>query len=444
MTGALVEHGFTPVDAALRRLEAVVSPRVGLVRGLGSTTYTPDETPLPNVACDVSSTRRTLGWPTVEYGGGAHPDARRARAAAIGEAIERYAGVFVPSGGVTLSTARELGSSAVEPTRFALFHDEQYRAPDFPFAPFLPDAPAAFVEGFSLTDGSPALLPADLVYLRRVDERCPPIGHSTSSGLACGATEDEAVLAALLEVVERDAVMLAWKCGLSLPLLDWSTHDELMALDRRFFGVTGTDFAVLDASCFLDVPVAISVLRGPPGVGAAIAVGGAAGATIADAWLKANAESFSVYRWLRQQAAAGKVPTPDAEAIASFEDHMLFYAADERAALARFLVASPHRRTTQSVTGLKGTTPGAQIRELTERLARHGIQAFAVDVTPPDVRSLGLSVMRVVVPDLCALDVTHEARYLGGERLATAAYDAGLVSKRLDLADLNPLPHPYP
>ena len=444
MTCELSHQGFTPLDAVLPRLEEAVSPRVGLVRGLGSTTYTPDETPLPNVACDVSSTRRTLGWPTVEYGGGAHPDARRARAAAIGEAIERYAGVFVPSAAVKRSTARELGPRAVEPTRFALFHDEQYRAPGFPFSPFLHDTPAVFVEGFSLPDRLPAWLPADLVYLRRVDDRCPPIGHSTSSGLACGATEDEAVLAALLEVVERDAVMLAWKCGLSLPLLDWSTHDELVALDRRYFGVTGTDFAVLDASCFLDVPVAISVIHGPPGVGAAIAVGGAAGATVADAWLKANAESFSVYRWLRQQAAAGKAAIPCAEAIASFEDHMLFYAPDERAALARFLVVSPRRRTTQSVTGLEGTTPVAQIRELAERLARHGLQAFAVDVTPPDVRSLGLSVMRVVTPELCALDVTHEARYLGGERLSTAAYDAGLVNERLELADLNPLPHPYP
>ena len=113
----------------------------------------------------------------------------------------------------------------------------------------------------------------------------------------------EAILAALLEIIERDAVMLAWKCGLSLPLLDWSADAALSDLDRRFFSVTGLEFSVLDASCFLGVPVAISVLHGPPGAGAALAVGAAAAADVGDAWLKAIAESFGVYRWLRQRSA---------------------------------------------------------------------------------------------------------------------------------------------
>ena len=78
------------------------------------------------------------------------------------------------------------------------------------------------------------------------------------------------------------------------------------------------------------------------------------------------------------------------------------------------------------------------------RLARHGLSAYAVDVTSPDVRSLGLSVARVIVPELCALDVSHRARFLGGTRLYTAAHDAGLVPAPLEPADLNHLPHPFP
>jgi ribosomal protein S12 methylthiotransferase accessory factor len=50
----------------------------------------------------------------------------------------------------------------------------------------------------------------------------------------------------------------------------------------------------------------------------------------------------------------------------------------------------------------------------------------------------------VIVPELCSLDVSHRARFLGGTRLYTAAHDAGLVAAPLEPADLNPLPHPFP
>ncbi len=86
----------------------------------------------------------------------------------------------------------------------------------------------------------------------------------------------------------------------------------------------------------------------------------------------------------------------------------------------------------------------AQIDAVCERLARHGVSAFAVDVTSPDVAALGVSVARVVAPELCALDVSHRARFLGGARLYTAAHEAGLAPRDLVLADLNTLPHPFP
>ena len=45
-----------------------------------------------------------------------------------------------------------------------------------------------------------------------------------------------------------------------------------------------------------------------------------------------------------------------------------------------------------------------------------------------------------MAPELCPLDVSHAARFLGGRRLYHAAFEAGLVAAPLRLADLNPLP----
>ena len=93
---------------------------------------------------------------------------------------------------------------------------------------------------------------------------------------------------------------------------------------------------------------------------------------------------------------------------------MLYYARPEQAELASFLDASDQRRPTAAVPPLEGSTPRTQIDAVRKRLARHGVSAFAVDVTSPDVAALAVSVARVVAPELCALDVSHRARFLGG------------------------------
>ena len=447
MTTALPDEPFTPVGQALERLEAAVSPLVGIVVRTMSTTYATDEASLPNCAAELASAVRTLGGRAVEYGSGAHPLAARARAAAIGEALERYSALYVPRERVQLATPRSLGEAAVRPSRFALFHPAQRADGALPFVDFTEDTETAFVEGLSLHDGSSAYLPAELVYLARpADAACPPIAYATSNGLACAATFAEAVLRALLELVERDAVMLAWKCRLSLPLLDWTDDEDLVAHDRRFFDRTGLVFKVLDGSAFLDVPVAIGIVHGHPTSGASLAMGAGAAATVGDAWLAAVSEAFGVYRWVRQQTLdlPPGTPPPDPDRIETFEEHLLSYARPEQAELAGFLDASEDRTPTQSVGPLEGTTPRSQIEAVLRRLARRGLSAYAVDVTSPDVGSLGLHVARVIVPELCPLDVSHRARFLGGTRLYTAAHEAGLAPAPLEPSDLNPLPHPFP
>ena len=52
--------------------------------------------------------------------------------------------------------------------------------------------------------------------------------------------------------------------------------------------------------------------------------------------------------------------------------------------------------------------------------------------------------MKVLAPELCALDVLHGARFLGGRRLYHAACDAGLRARPLAEREVNPDPHPFP
>jgi ribosomal protein S12 methylthiotransferase accessory factor len=436
----------TPPARTLPRLHSCVSPLTGIVRSVSETLAAPDESRLISIGCELAGGRLTIGAALESYTGSEHWSRDAAEAAAIGEALERYSGSYVPRDRLVVAAAAELGD-AVDPERFALFCDDQYRRAGFPFRAFRDDTVVAWIEGFSVPDGRPAFLPAQLVFMpwERRAAREVRIGHATSSGLACAATLEEAILVGLLELVERDAFMLVWHNRLSLPLLDWRRSEEVTLLDSRYFAPPGLRYAAVDLSSFLDVPTVLGVVHGQPGRLGALGVGAASAARVEVAWRKALAEAFSVQRWIRDRALEEpeRLGRPMAE-IETFDDHTLYYADEQRAERAAFLDVSRDRRDIRDVPPLEGENVLAQIEAVCRRLAAQGVGVYAVDVTSPDVDEAGLKVVHVVAPELCALDVVEGARFLGGRRLYEAAFEAGLVSRPLRPSDLNPDPHPFP
>jgi ribosomal protein S12 methylthiotransferase accessory factor len=437
----------TPPAATLPRLRSFVSPLTGVVRGLSETLAAPGELRLVSIGCELADGVPTIGTPLESYTGSEHWSRDAAEAAAIGEALERYSGSYIPHERVVVSSAADLGDEAVDPNRFALFSEDQYARSGFPFRRFRPETVVGWVEGFCVPDGRRAFLPAQLVFMPW--QRCRPdevrVGHATSSGLACAATLEEAILTGLLEVVERDAFMLAWHNRLSLPLLDWSGDDELVRLDRRYFAPSGLRYSAVDLSIFLDVPTVLGVVHGQPGSLGALGVGAASAPRIADAWRKALAEAFSVCRWVADRALEEpELLGRPADTIQTFDDHTLYYADEERARLASFLDAAGEVRGVADVEPLEGDNVLELIEAVCGRLAARGASAYAVDVTSPDVAAAGLSVVHVLAPELCQLDVVDGARFLGGKRLYDAAFEVGLVPRRLGPVDLNPDPHPFP
>ena len=437
---------LTPLREALPVLETFVSRYTGLVKGIVELAHAPDEARLVRCGAVTADPEPLVGQRPTGTSGGSHWLPEAARAAAIGEALERYSAAYVPDGACRRASAAELGASAVDPESFALFHPRQYAAPLFPFRPFRRDVRLRWVRGWSLADGAEAWLPAQLVYLP-VDANARDedlIGYATSSGVACAPTEKEAVLSALLELVERDAFMLVWRNRLTLPLLDWHDDARLARLDARYFAPSGLRYAAVDLSAFFGMPAALGVVHGTPGELGALGVGAGCGVTVEVAWRKALAEAFAVHAHVRDAVYEDPGLLDRAAVdIGTFDDHIFFYATEERAAAAGFLDVSPERRPTAGVPSIRGDLR-AQIATVVGRLARDGVSAYAVDVAAPEVREAGLAVVRVVCPQLCALDVVDRARFLGGRRLYHAAHEHGLVSAPLELEDLNPDPHPFP
>jgi ribosomal protein S12 methylthiotransferase accessory factor len=424
-----------PPDA----LESLVSPYVGVVRGVQEVPAGPQDVRLHTMWCETAYSPLAYG------GGGSGVSATAARAAAIGEAVERYSASVADPERLVVATARELGPGAVDPARFALYSNRQYATPGFPYVRFDRDTRLAWVEGKALPGVEPAWLPAQLVHL--VSDRDEPrICRATSSGLACHRTPAEATLAALLELLERDAFMLTWKARLSWPLLGWRGNERLVDWEHRFLRPTGLRVRAVDMSPVWDVPCCAAVVRSTVPGGAPLGVGAAAGVTVERAVTKALDEATRVRTWA--QALRGFDPdgstTPVPAAIRDFDDHIRFYADPRNAHRAGFLDASTERRDVDRIRRLRGDTPEERVEKICGRLARRFASAYAVDVTSPDVRVAGLTVIRAVAPELCALDVEHEACLHGGARLYEEPVRLGLRPRRLTEDDLNADPHPFP
>src|SRR5262245_43434382 len=178
-----------PPETVLAQLRTFVSPFTGVVHGVDEMLAAPDEHRLVTIACEIADGRPTVGGPVEEYTASEHPSRDAAEAAAIGEALERYSAAFVPSDRLVVRSADQL-PGAVDPGRFALFHETQFAHPAFPFRPFRRETVVSWVAGFALPSGVPAYLPAQLVFLawgrRAADE--DHITYATSSGLACAPT----------------------------------------------------------------------------------------------------------------------------------------------------------------------------------------------------------------------------------------------------------------
>ena len=75
-----------------------------------------------------------------------------------------------------------------------------------------------------------------------------------------------------------------------------------------------------------------------------------------------------------------------------------------------------------------------------KRLADKDIEVFVVDVTQPEVRDVGLVVVRVIVPELMRISFAHSIRYLAHPRLYAAPEKMGYGARTEDMITDDPIP----
>ena len=266
-------HRTQTPTATIEQLEAQISPISGIISRLSATS---DSALTPAYAADHNT-----GWMHDQLyflreslrsrtGGKGKTDAQ-ARASAIGESIERYAGVF--QGNEARLTARlEELPGAIHPNASMLFSERQFDTRDewngryssFNHVPtrFDPTVPIEWTPSWSLIDDTPRYLPTAYCFYGYNLTHGIHYVRPDSNGCAAGNTKEEAILQGFLELVERDGVALWWYNRVKRPFVNLdSFHDPYITQLQQHYHEQQRALWVLDLTSDLGIPTFAALSR---------------------------------------------------------------------------------------------------------------------------------------------------------------------------------------
>ncbi|MFI8356718.1 TOMM precursor leader peptide-binding protein [Streptomyces cyaneofuscatus] len=461
---ARMELGPTPKPDPdgyrLRTLDSYPLPTAALANpvcgALGSDTWI---NPASTTTAPVAGTHFVRGYAglnDVTWSGQANRYAT-SRTLAYLEGLERYAGTHRRRGtSPVVDSYRNLAEQgqALNPADCGFYAPETY-ASDSLVSPFDPDRAIPWVWGHSLRDDRPVLVPARLAhYSAGVD--ADNFVFECSNGCATGGSLEEAILFGLLELVERDAFLLAWYGRARLTAIDLTTATTPAVrsmLDRA--ALHGYDVHAFDTRMDLAVPVVTALAVRRDGGHGTLSFSAAAGFDPADTVEAALSEVLTYIPHLPYQVAERRTELESMERdfskVLHLKDHAQLYGLPSMVRhAAEYLepeAVLPLEEVFADWQPLRPRTGDLMddLRCLRDQLTGAGYDVIAVDQTTPEQHRMGLHTVSTTVPGLLPLDFGWtRQRALHMPRLRTALRAAGRRADDLPEAEIKAVPHPFP
>ena len=410
----------------------------------------------PTMAPATGNMRVSAGGRLLEVGWSGQTDSyRKSRFSAAFEGLERHAGTQQRRHReLVVGSYREFtekGTSVLDPRACGTYDDALYAVSDR-LIPFDPDRDMTWVWGRSLRDDLPILVPEQLVYYVR-DGSPGAFVDECSNGCAVGGVPEEAILHALLELVERDAFVLGWYGAVSLREID---VDSLRSPRTRHMvdriRLHGYDVRLFDNRIDLPFPVVNAVgVRRDGGLGnLCFAAGSAMDPEGAVHSALSEIATYIPSLAMRADKRAGELRAmaDDHRLVRELKDHPLLFALPEMAPAADFLLAKTRPESIENLyreweVGRPRTMDLLEdLRFCVSVMERAGFDVIAVDQTSPEQKAVGLSNVCVIAPGLAPIDFGW-----GKQRVLTMPRFHDLLGRgagRGRTGAPNPVPHPFP
>lgn len=436
---------------ALPRWRDLVSPHTGIIRAIDRFTkpYTEFEFPVLWQA-ELANFQLRKQQDDLRYGVGRGMTDEQAIFGAVGEAIERYCGGIVDEQQIIISSYEELSDAyggqsqrAVHPPTFFSFSDKQYSDPNFSFPAFDPATQTSWMAALSLTSNQQVLVPAFLVYLDS-DSDLPGdyILPVTSNGMASGPTLEFAAYSGLCELIERDAFIITWLNRLPARRIYFTHRPGIEAEIARHYARFGIELVAFDFTTDIKIPVVMAMLIDRSGKSPAVATGLGCHQDGTTAFRKAIFEVCQArFGDIERMAGGAGANLHQYNDVQNLDDHSAFFYSTARLGELDFLFNHDQWVKVEDLPTYKSSAEVEKLQSLVARLHSVGVEPYLVEITTPDIASLGFRVVRTLASELVPIYFGYGQEPLGTRRLFEVPARLGYGGLRTE-TDLNPCPHP--
>lgn len=402
----------------------------------------------------VGAEFRAPGYTFTESGWGRGSEFAGAETVAFLEALERFCSQ-APRGKRTSvrASARDLGDQALELRRLGEVSPAALRHPGYRYAPFDQDVAVNWVWGHSFARQAPLLVPEHVAYYQHdALPRHERFLYESSNGCALGGSLEEATLYGLLEVIERDAFLLAWHARRPAQEIDLASCDDPLTqhLLRRAESL-GFRAHAYDITTEFGVPAIWTLLvNGREGYPRALSAAGAhfdPVKALRGGLIEVVVNAFVHRRDDAHTEEALQAMLRDPSLVRTLDDHVAVNAHPDAFSRLDFLLDRPvvARPLGELFPDWRRTWLNPDLSVVLERLVarvlNEGLDVVVVDQTPELVAELGFAQVKVIVPGSLPMTFGHLNQRFGGlHRLTT-------VPDRLNFPNPAPslhFPHPFP
>ncbi len=388
----------------------------------------PDEPQFYQYMCYRSvcgNTKKGAGFGCSEY-------ESQAFVSAVAEAIEHYCILYEQQDKYIKDSYKNLKKSALDPVRFVPFTETQMKQPEMDKFRVTHETVLNWIEGFSVTRNKRVLVPASLVYAMYDSKSYnePIIRFNISTGAACGSDKDFALYRGICEIIERDAYMISFINDIPKSKVDIKGNDVLSTFVRR---IERYDLEVnilstqLDSSVFTFACLIFDKTGSGPAVSTGISGRLEPEAAITSAVLEAvRRHNAARDRFFREK------PLPVPKKISHdwfLLNKQLWWAAPHMINKAKSFIGN-ETTAYNKFAHFSFASDKEKVAFLIEELRKQACEVILVDVTIPQVKKLGLCVLKILIPEMVPLWWDERFRYENIKRLydipTKLGYSAGL------------------
>ncbi len=401
----------------------------------------PDEPQFYQYACERIS---GLDKHKTSHGFGCSESQKEAFKIAIAEAIEHYCILYEQKDKFIRTTFQEFGDKATDPIRFTPFSKQQLMKDDYQQFRVSHKTSLNWIKAHSLTRNKSVFVPAGAVYASYHAQGYgePVFQPPNNTGSALGETIEFALYRGICEIVERDHYMISFLNNIPKKLIDVS-NDSLSELDYRirryalepYYLLTQLDTPVVTVAC---------ILIDRTGSGPAVCTG------LGGDMDPRHAVQTAAFEAVRRHISARdrffrNEPLPMPEKF-SFDWFLL--EKQRRWAHPAFIdIASQFLSGDKVFIGdLQKPTFGtykSRVSRLVKDLDLLGCEVIYVDVTTPEVKKEGLTVVKVLIPEMVPLCRDERYPYLGYDRFTKLPPKYGIAPRLTEDMFKNFTIHPF-